>query len=101
MVKIVVFAGYLSVGLNSYSTSLRHYVDLFICEVNCNFIDREHDKKVCLLGLTSLISLPADQLPPEALERVFKSTLELLVSYKDQVEGAFFYNFCHPFCDFG
>ncbi|XP_078156294.1 importin beta-like SAD2 [Carex rostrata] len=53
--------------------------------VRKNF-NREHDKKVCLLGLTSLISLPADQLPPEALERVFKSTLELLVSYKDQVE---------------
>ncbi|KAJ4814853.1 Importin beta-like SAD2 [Rhynchospora pubera] len=47
---------------------------------------REHDKKVCLLGLTSLICLPADQLPPEALERVFKATLELLVAYKDQVE---------------
>ncbi|KAJ4762367.1 Importin beta-like SAD2 [Rhynchospora pubera] len=47
---------------------------------------REHDKKVCLLGLTSLICLPADQLPPETLERVFKATLELLVAYKDQVE---------------
>ncbi|KAG6422846.1 hypothetical protein SASPL_113228 [Salvia splendens] len=46
---------------------------------------REHDKKVCCLGLTSLLPLPADQLPGEALERVFKSTLELLVAYKDQV----------------
>ncbi|RZS13676.1 hypothetical protein BHM03_00045291 [Ensete ventricosum] len=46
---------------------------------------REHDKKVCGLGLTSLLGLPADQLPGEAFERVFKATLELLVSYKDQV----------------
>ncbi|WOL14409.1 importin beta-like SAD2 isoform X1 [Canna indica] len=46
---------------------------------------RVHDKKVCCLGLTSLISLPADQLPHEALERVFKATLDLLDSYKDQV----------------
>jgi importin-7 len=66
----------------------------------CNFIDREHDKKVCLLGLTSLISLPADQLPPDALERVFKSTLELLVAYKDQIEGASFFDFSYPLCGF-
>ncbi|KAG6406065.1 hypothetical protein SASPL_133662 [Salvia splendens] len=46
---------------------------------------REHDKKICCLGLTSLIPLPADQLPGEALERVFKSSLDLLVAYKDQV----------------
>ncbi|XP_058093575.1 importin beta-like SAD2 isoform X2 [Magnolia sinica] len=46
---------------------------------------REHDKKVCLLGLTSLLALPADQLPGEALERVFRATLDLLVAYKDQV----------------
>ncbi|XP_075516359.1 importin beta-like SAD2 [Primulina tabacum] len=46
---------------------------------------REQDKKVCCLGLTSLIPLPADQLPGEALEHVFKSTLDLLVAYKDQV----------------
>ncbi|KAD0994770.1 hypothetical protein E3N88_43444 [Mikania micrantha] len=46
---------------------------------------REHDKKVCCLGLTSLLTLPADQLPGEALERVFKATLDLLVAYKDQV----------------
>ncbi|THU49261.1 hypothetical protein C4D60_Mb06t07690 [Musa balbisiana] len=46
---------------------------------------REHDKKVCCLGLTSLLGLPADQLPGEAFERVFKATLELLVSYKEQV----------------
>ncbi|KAI3813925.1 hypothetical protein L1987_18660 [Smallanthus sonchifolius] len=49
---------------------------------------REHDKKVCCLGLTSLLTLPADQLPREALERVFKATLELLVAYKDQVAEA-------------
>ncbi|XP_065012601.1 importin beta-like SAD2 isoform X1 [Musa acuminata AAA Group] len=49
---------------------------------------REHDKKVCCLGLTSLLGLPADQLPGEAFERVFKATLELLVSYKEQVAEA-------------
>jgi hypothetical protein len=52
------------------------------------FICREHGKKVCCLGLTSLIGLPANQIPAEALERVFKATLELLVAYKDQVAGA-------------
>ncbi|KAL5781974.1 hypothetical protein ACOSP7_007003 [Xanthoceras sorbifolium] len=46
---------------------------------------REHDKKVCCLGLTALLALPADQLPAEALGRVFKATLDLLVAYKDQV----------------
>ncbi|KAM7484745.1 hypothetical protein LguiA_000754 [Lonicera macranthoides] len=49
---------------------------------------REHDKKVCCLGLTSLIPLPAEQLPREALERVFKASLDLLVAYKDQVAEA-------------
>ncbi|OAY52150.1 importin beta-like SAD2 isoform X1 [Manihot esculenta] len=49
---------------------------------------REHDKKVCCLGLTSLLSLPANQLPGEALERVFRTTLDLLVAYKDQVAEA-------------
>jgi hypothetical protein len=53
----------------------------------CCFICREHDKKVCCLGLTSLIGLPADKIPPEALDRIFKATLELLVAYKDQVTG--------------
>lgn len=48
---------------------------------------REHDKKVCCLGLTALLALPADQLPAEALGRVFKATLDLLVAYKDQVAG--------------
>jgi hypothetical protein len=55
--------------------------------IRANF-KREHDKKVCCLGLTSLISLPANHIPPEALERIFKATLELLVSYKDQVAGS-------------
>lgn len=36
---------------------------------------REHDKKVCCLRLTSLLSLPADQLPAEALGLVFKAAL--------------------------
>ncbi|CAA6667948.1 unnamed protein product [Spirodela intermedia] len=45
----------------------------------------EHDKKVCCLGLTSLMILPAAQLPVEALSRICRATLELLVLYKDQV----------------
>lgn len=57
---------------------------------------REHDKKVCCLGLTSLLPLPADQLPGEALERVFKSTLDLLVAYKEQVAGSSFISLCFP-----
>ncbi|XP_057489384.1 importin beta-like SAD2 [Actinidia eriantha] len=52
--------------------------------VRANF-KREHDKKVCCLGLTSLLPLPADQLPGEALGRVFRATLDLLVAYKEQV----------------
>ncbi|KAK9159720.1 hypothetical protein Syun_006061 [Stephania yunnanensis] len=46
---------------------------------------RVHDKKVCCLGLTSLLALPGDQLPSDALLGVFKATLDLLVAYKDQV----------------
>nr|KJB71834.1 hypothetical protein B456_011G143900 [Gossypium raimondii] len=49
---------------------------------------REHDKKVCCLGLTSLLALPGEQLDGEALGRVFKATLDLLVAYKDQVAEA-------------
>ncbi|XP_057427481.1 importin beta-like SAD2 homolog isoform X2 [Lotus japonicus] len=49
---------------------------------------REHNKKICCLGLTSLLALPADQLPGEALGRVFRATLNLLVAYKDQVAEA-------------
>jgi hypothetical protein len=52
-----------------------------------HFTCREHDKKVCCLGLTSLIGLPADKIPADALDRIFKATLELLVAYKDQVAG--------------
>ncbi|CAO2820514.1 unnamed protein product [Amaranthus hypochondriacus] len=55
--------------------------------VRANF-KREHDKKVCCLGLTSLLSLPADQLPVEALGRIFRVTLELLIAYKEQVAEA-------------
>ncbi|PON38011.1 Coatomer beta subunit [Parasponia andersonii] len=55
--------------------------------VRANF-RREHDKKVCCLGLTSLLALPVDQLSGDALERVFKATLDLLVAYKDQVAEA-------------
>ncbi|KAE8670295.1 Importin beta-like SAD2-like protein [Hibiscus syriacus] len=49
---------------------------------------REHDKKVCCLGLTSLLALPGEQLAGEALGRVFKATQDLLVAYKDQVAEA-------------
>ncbi|XP_020693789.1 importin beta-like SAD2 [Dendrobium catenatum] len=49
---------------------------------------REYDKKVCCLGLTSLIALSEEQLPADALGRVFCATLELLVAYKDQVAEA-------------
>jgi hypothetical protein len=52
------------------------------------FTCREHDKKVCILGLTSLFSLPAGQLPGEVLPHVFRALLELLVAYKDQLAEA-------------
>ncbi|XP_076945680.1 importin beta-like SAD2 [Bidens hawaiensis] len=55
--------------------------------VRVNF-KRETDKKICCLGLTSMLSLSTDQLPLEALERVFKATLDLLVAYKDQLAEA-------------
>ncbi|XVF65538.1 hypothetical protein PTKIN_Ptkin09bG0257100 [Pterospermum kingtungense] len=48
---------------------------------------REHDKKVCCLGLTSLLALPGEQLAGDAFGRVFRATLDLLVAYKDQVAG--------------
>ncbi|KAF7131703.1 hypothetical protein RHSIM_Rhsim09G0037400 [Rhododendron simsii] len=54
---------------------------------------REHDKKVCCLGLTSLLPLHADQLPGEALGRVFRATLDLLVAYKEQVADVKFEHF--------
>ncbi|CAI8606518.1 unnamed protein product [Vicia faba] len=49
---------------------------------------REHEKKVCCLGLISLVALLAGQLPGEALGRVFRATLDLLIAYKDQVAEA-------------
>ncbi|KAG7990889.1 hypothetical protein I3843_02G047400 [Carya illinoinensis] len=55
--------------------------------VRVNF-KREHDKKVCCLGLTSLLALPAGHLPGEALGRIFRATLDLLVAYKDQIAEA-------------
>lgn len=55
--------------------------------VRANF-KREFEKKVCCLGLTSLIALPEEQLPADALGRVFCATLELLASYKAQVAEA-------------
>ncbi|XP_051127238.1 importin beta-like SAD2 isoform X2 [Andrographis paniculata] len=45
---------------------------------------RGQDKKVCCLGLTSLLSLPANLLPGEALLHFLKATLGLLVAYKEQ-----------------
>lgn len=63
------------------------------CYTYTAYLCREHDKKVCCLGLTSLLPLPADQLPGEALERVFKSTLDLLVAYKEQVAGSSFISY--------
>ncbi|KAL0673798.1 hypothetical protein Bca4012_001779 [Brassica carinata] len=48
---------------------------------------REHDKKVCCLGLTSLLALPGGQFPDEAMQRVFRATLDLLVAYKNQLAG--------------
>ncbi|GMJ01728.1 enhanced miRNA activity 1, SUPER SENSITIVE TO ABA AND DROUGHT2, UNARMED 9 [Hibiscus trionum] len=48
----------------------------------------EHDKKVCCLGLTSLLALPGEQIAGEALGRVFRAALDLLVAYKDQVAEA-------------
>ncbi|KHG12253.1 putative importin-7 [Gossypium arboreum] len=49
---------------------------------------REHYKKVCFLCLTSLLALLGDQIGGEALERVFRAALHLLVAYKDQVAEA-------------
>ncbi|EOA26503.1 hypothetical protein CARUB_v10022552mg [Capsella rubella] len=49
---------------------------------------REHDKKVCCLGLTSLLALPGGQLPDDALQQVFRATLDLLVAYKNQLAEA-------------
>ncbi|KAJ7538458.1 hypothetical protein O6H91_11G048900 [Diphasiastrum complanatum] len=48
---------------------------------------REHDKKVCILGLASLLTVPIEVMPQEmqaGLDQVFKATLKLLVAYKEQ-----------------
>ncbi|MCO5557894.1 hypothetical protein L7F22_011466 [Adiantum nelumboides] len=48
---------------------------------------REHDKKVCVLGLASLLLLPVEALPQElrlGFDQVFKVVLKLLVAYKEQ-----------------
>ncbi|EFJ12043.1 hypothetical protein SELMODRAFT_158348 [Selaginella moellendorffii] len=49
---------------------------------------REHDKKVCVLGLASVLSLPGSALPAElqsGLDQIFRAVLRLLIAYKDQV----------------
>lgn len=51
---------------------------------------REHDKKVCSLGLASLLLLPTEAMPHElqsGLDEVFKAVLKLLVAYKEQRFG--------------
>lgn len=51
---------------------------------------REHDKKVCILGLASLLAVPSVAMPPElqtGLDQVFRALLKLLVAYKEQREG--------------
>jgi hypothetical protein len=48
---------------------------------------REHDKKVCILGLASLLAVPSTAMPPElqaGLDQVYKALLKLLVAYKEQ-----------------
>lgn len=50
---------------------------------------REHDKKVCILGLLSLLPLPAEHLPQEVqvgLDQVFKAVIKLLMAYRQQLE---------------
>lgn len=52
---------------------------------------REHDKKVCVLGLTSMLQVPGELLPGEVqvgLTQVVKAILKLLVEYKKQQELA-------------
>ncbi|KAH7428022.1 hypothetical protein KP509_10G071600 [Ceratopteris richardii] len=52
---------------------------------------REHDKKVCILGLLSLLSLPSELMPQElqaGMDQIFKAVLKLLVLYRQQLEEA-------------
>ena len=55
-----------------------------------DWMHREHDKKVCILGLASLLAVPSAAMPPEVQtgqDQVFKALLKLLVAYKEQREG--------------
>ncbi|MCO5586566.1 hypothetical protein L7F22_040508 [Adiantum nelumboides] len=50
---------------------------------------REHDKKVCILGLLSLLPLSTELMPQEVqagLDQIFKAVLQLLMAYKQQLE---------------
>ena len=63
-----------------------YYIDGHNFEFEC----REHDKKVCILGLVSLLALPFELLPQElqsGLDQVLKALLKMLAAYKEQLEG--------------
>ena len=59
-----------------------------------NYSDsREHDKKVCILGMASLLTVSVIAMPPElqaGLDQVFRALLRLLVAFKDQHAGEYF-----------
>jgi len=58
-----------------------------------SYFCREHDKKVCILGLASLLAVPSTAMPPElqaGLDQVYKALLKLLVAYKEQRAGECF-----------
>ncbi|XP_057436510.1 importin beta-like SAD2 isoform X2 [Lotus japonicus] len=48
---------------------------------------KKHERKVCCLGLTSLLTVPADQLQELALGDMLCATLDALHVYKDQING--------------
>jgi hypothetical protein len=51
---------------------------------------REHDKKVAALGLTSLLLVPENMLPPDlqsGMGQVVKGLLRVLAAYKEQRDG--------------